>query len=274
MVGWKRTKGIERIMSDDLILLERDGAIAFITINNPAKRNALTLAAWGALSEVIETLEADDDVRCVIIRGAGEKAFAAGADISEFSNKRANAEQALKYGDAVSRALHQLQNLKHPTIAMIRGACTGGGLEIAACCDMRIASENARFGVPINRIGHAFAAGELRPVIELVGKAVVLELLLEGQILDAELALQKGLVSRVVPALELEANVATTAANIANGAPLAARMTKRFINRISADLSPFSDKEITESYEPCDSDDYTEGYTAFLEKRAPEFKGK
>ena len=89
-------------MSDDLILLERDGAIAFITINNPAKRNALTLAAWGALSEVIETLEADDDVRCVIIRGAGEKAFAAGADISEFSNKRANAEQALKYGDAVS----------------------------------------------------------------------------------------------------------------------------------------------------------------------------
>lgn len=261
-------------MSEDLILLERDAAIAFITINNPAKRNALPLAAWGALTDVIETLEADDDVRCVIIRGAGEKAFASGADISEFPKTRANAKQALEYGESVSNALHQLQNLKHPTIAMIRGACTGGGLEIAACCDMRIASENARFGVPINRIGHAFAAGELRPVIELVGKGVALELLLEGQILDAESALKKGLVTRVVPALELEANVAKTASNIANGAPLAARVTKRYINRISADLSPFTEKEIADSYEPCDSDDYTEGYTAFLEKRDPNFTGK
>lgn len=261
-------------MSDDPILLERDGAIASIVINNPAKRNALTLAAWGALGSILEVLEADDDIRCVIVRGAGDKAFAAGADISEFPANRSNAEQAFVYGEATARALDLLQNLKHPTIAMIRGACTGGGLEIAACCDMRIASEDSKFGVPINRIGHAFAPPELKPVLDLVGKAVVLELLLEGQILDAETSLQKGLLSKVVAASDLEQTVADTVANIANGAPLGARMTKRFVNRLCADASPFTAEELLESYEPCDSDDYTEGYTAFLEKRSPEFKGK
>lgn len=260
-------------MSDDLILLERDGAIATIVINNPSKRNALSLGAWDALCAVLETLDADDDVRCVVLRGAGEKAFAAGADIKEFPTKRANAEQAFAYGESTARALELLQNLRHPTVAMIRGACTGGGLEIAACCDMRIASDDSKFGVPINRIGHAFAPPELRPVLELVGKAVVLELLLEGQIINAETAYQKGLLSRVVPVEELEQNVAKTVSNIANGAPLGARMTKRFVNRLCADPSPFTNEELIESYEPCDADDYTEGYTAFMEKRSPEFKG-
>lgn len=262
-------------MSDDgPILLERDGVIASIVINNPAKRNALTLAAWDALSSVLEELESDDDIRCVIVRGAGEKAFAAGADISEFPENRSNAEEAYDYGEHVGRALDLLQNLKHPTVAMIRGACTGGGLEIACCCDLRIAADDARLGVPINRIGHAFAAGELRPVMELVGKAVVLELLLEGQILNAESGLQKGLLTKVVPGSELEQATADTVANIAQGAPLGARMTKKFVNRLCADSSSFTEEEKRESYEPCDSEDYTEGYTAFLEKRTPEFKGK
>lgn len=260
-------------MNNDLILLERDGAIATVVINNPAKRNALSLGAWDALCKVLETLNADDDVRCVVLCGAGDKAFAAGADIKEFPAKRANAEQAFAYGESTARALELLQNLKHPTIAMIRGACTGGGLEIAACCDMRIASDDSKFGVPINRIGHAFAPPELRPVLDLVGKAVVLELLLEGQIIDAETAYQKGLLSRVVPADALEQNVANTVSNIANGAPLGARMTKRFVNRLCADPSPFTEDELIESYAPCDADDYTEGYTAFMEKRTPKFKG-
>jgi enoyl-CoA hydratase len=274
MVGRQCTTGVERIMSDDLILLERDGAIATVIINNPAKRNALSLGAWDALCDVLEKLNADDDVRCVIVRGAGDKAFAAGADIKEFPTKRANAAQAYDYGESTARALDLLQNLKHPTVAMIRGACTGGGLEIAACCDMRIASDDSKFGVPINRIGHAFAPPELRPVLDLVGKAVVLELLLEGQIIDAATAYEKGLLSRVVAADELEANVAKTASNIAKGAPLGARMTKRFVNRLCNDPSPFTEDELRESYAPCDAEDYTEGYTAFMEKRSPEFKGK
>jgi len=261
-------------MSDDLVLVERDGGIVTVILNNPSKRNALALGAWDALANVIDGLDADETVRCIVIRGAGEKAFAAGADISEFPEMRANAEQAYVYGESTERALLALQNCRHPIVAMIYGACTGGGLEIAACCDMRICGEGARFGVPINRIGHAFAPPEMKPVIAVAGKAVVLELLLEGRILDSAEAYAKGLVNRVVPDEALADEIAATAGRIAAGAPLGARMTKRFVNRFSNDASPLTEAELRESYEPCDSDDYREGFTAFLEKRPPVFTGK
>ena len=261
-------------MSDKPILVERRGGIATVILNNPAKRNALSLAAWIALTEAFEALDADETLRCVIVTGAGDKAFAAGADISEFPTQRANAEQAYTYGLATDKALEVMQDCRHPTVAMIRGACTGGGLEIAACCDLRIASNNARFGVPIKRIGHAFAPSEMKPVIDLVGRAVVLELLLEGQIIDAEAAMSKGLLTRIVDDADLETEVAATAERIAEGAPLGARMTKRFVNRFCRDAAPISEAELRESYAPCDSDDYREGYTAFLEKRPPKFTGR
>lgn len=261
-------------MSRDPILVERDGDIATVILNNPDKRNALDLAAWEALTIAIEALDADETLRCIVLTGAGDKAFAAGADIAEFPKRRANADQAYKYGLITDRTLEVLQNCRHPVVARIRGACTGGGLEIAACCDLRIASENARFGVPIKRIGHAFAPSEMKPVLDLVGRAVVLELLLEGQVISAADALAKGLLTRVVPDDQLDEEVAATALRIAEGAPLGARMTKRFVNRMCNDASPVSDEELRESCEPCDSDDYREGFTAFLEKRAPVFKGK
>jgi len=261
-------------MNDDLILVERSGDIATVTLNNPAKRNALSLAAWHVLGDVVTTLDADLSLRCIVYRGAGDAAFAAGADISEFPEKRSNAEQALEYGEATDKALNLLLACRHPSIAMIRGACTGGGLEIAACCDMRIASETSRFGVPIKRIGHAFASAEMKPLLDLVGKALVLEMLLEGQILGAEAALQRGLVNRVVADADLESEVLATAERIASGAPLAARMTKKVLNRLLNDPSPFTDAEIRESYTPCDSEDYREGYETFLAKRTPVFKGR
>jgi len=261
-------------MSDDPILVERKDDIALVTLNNPAKRNALSLAAWHWLSEAIAALDADDSLRCIVFRGAGDKAFAAGADISEFPEKRDNAEQAYLYGEATDKALNLLLACRHPSIAMIRGACTGGGLEIAACCDMRIASETARFGVPIKRIGHAFAAVEMKPLLDLVGKALVLEFLLEGQVIDATEALRHRLVNRVVDDAALEAEVMATAARIASGAPLAARMTKKVLNRLLDDPSPISEAETRESYSPCDSEDYREGVRAFLEKRTPVFTGQ
>jgi len=219
---------------------------------------------------VMAELNENDDLRCVIVRGHGTQAFAAGADIAEFPNVRANAKQAEHYGKVVKQTLDQIVHHKHPTIAMIYGACTGGGLEIACCCDLRISAKSGRFGAPINRIGHAFAYPEMAPVLDVVGRALVLELLLEGRILNADEAFSRGLVNKVFDGADLETETLKTASRIASGAPLAARANKRFINRLKSG-KPLTDIEIADGYALCDSQDYQEGVDAFINKRAPLF---
>ena len=135
------------------VLLARDGAIATVTLNKPERLNALDRGMWETLRDTMRTLSADDDLRCVVLRGAGGKAFAAGADIAEFATERANAQQASGYGGLVHEAMQSVGHCKHPTVALIEGACIGGGLEIAAMCDLRICGKSSRFGVPINRLG-------------------------------------------------------------------------------------------------------------------------
>jgi enoyl-CoA hydratase/carnithine racemase len=218
--------------------------IATVTLNNPAKRNALTKAAWVRLAEIMGDLSAEEALCCVIIRGAGNEAFAAGADISEFPSERANAVQAKSYGEAVSDAIHAILECRHPTVAMIQGACTGGGLEIACACDLRISAESGRFGVPINRIGHALAYPEMKVVQSVVGRALVLEILLEGRILGAEEAQRRGLVNRVVPDDRIESEVYAAAERIAGGAPLVARANKKFARRRARqqEVRPSSDR--------------------------------
>lgn len=257
----------------DPILVSRDGVLAVVTLNNPAKRNALTKAAWAALGRVITELSADADLRCVVIRGAGHKAFAAGADIAEFPAVRANADQARTYGAVVSEAIRALLDCPHPIVAMIRGACTGGGLEIACACDIRISGASGRFGVPISRLGHGLAYPELKVVEDVAGSAAVLELLLEGRIMDAAEAATRGLINRVVPDDEAEEEALATARRIAEGAPLAARANKKFVRRLM-DPAPLTQAEEDENFLLCDSKDYAEGLRAFLAKEKPGFKGR
>lgn len=255
------------------VLVAGDGAIATVTLNNPDRLNALTKGMWSALGDVMRELTSEDGLRCVVIRGAGEKAFAAGADISEFASERADSRQAREYGELIHQTMQAVARCKHPTVALIQGACVGGGLEIAAMCDMRICGESSRFGIPINRLGLTMAYGELQGLLAVVGRAVTLEILLEGRVFDAREALQKRLVNRVVPDGDVEREAYALAQRIADGAPLVARWHKQFIERLSvkADLS---ESEWQEGFDCFDTEDYRIGVEAFLKKAKPLFKGR
>ena len=228
---------------------------------------------WSQLGVAISALSADDDVRCIIVRGAGEKAFSPGNDIGEFATERANKAQAIEYGAAMHETARTMASCRHPLVAQIHGICVGGGLEIAALCDLRICGASSRFGAPIKNLGLVMAYAEMAPLIALVGRAVTLELLLEGRILDATEALAKGLVTRVVPDGEVAAEARATAQRIAEGAPLVARWHKKFARRL-ADSRPLTAAEQDECFDCFDTEDFRAGYAAFLAKTKPEFRGR
>jgi enoyl-CoA hydratase/carnithine racemase len=257
----------------DAIVTSRDGAIATVTFNRPDRLNALTRAMWEELGATMRRLSANDAMRCVVLRGAGGKAFAAGADIAEFATERANSRQARQYGEVIDATMKAVAQCRHPTVALIEGACIGGGLEIAAMCDMRICGSSSRFGVPINKLGLTMAYGELAGLLALVGRAVTLEILLEGRVFDAAEAYRKRLVNRVVADDQVETEAYTLARRIADGAPLVARWHKQFIERLTvrADIPP---EEWDVGYACFDTDDYRAGVKAFLEKSRPGFKGR
>jgi enoyl-CoA hydratase len=252
------------------VLLERDDAIATVVLNRPEKLNALTRAMWRALGETIDRLSADDAIRCVIVRGAGEKAFSPGNDIGEFATQRANKTQAIEYGRVMHDTLHALARCRHPVVAQIHGICVGGGLEIAALCDLRICGESSRFGAPIKNLGLVMAYAEMAPLVRLAGPDVALEILLEGRIFDAHEANQKRLVTRVVPDADVAAEARATAQRIIEGAPLVARWHKKFARRL-ADPRPLTDAERDECFDCFDTEDFRIGYAAFLAKRKPSF---
>ena len=254
------------------ILLAQDGAVATVTLSNPGKLNALSFAMWEQLAATFVLLSKDQSVRCVIVRGAGAN-FAAGADIEEFPQLRNTIEQAIHYHESViAAALQAIAECLHPTIAAIEGACVGGGLEIACACDLRIASPAARFGIPINRLGFPLAPGELQGLLQLVGKARTLEILLEGRVFDAAEARDKGLLQRIADDAHSAAQEAAT--RICTGAPHAARLNKAMVRRMTPTVAPLDHDELQAAFSFITTHDYREGVQSFLDKRAPIFTGK
>ncbi len=250
-----------------------NGEIATLTLNNPDKLNAIDLAMWQQLAASMQRLAKDDAIRCVVIRGAGDAAFAAGGDLEEFVTARATLDQALHYHGEVARALNAIADCPHPMVALIKGACIGGGLEIAGVCDLRIAGESTRFGAPINKLGFSMYPGEMEGLLRLAGPAVIKEILLEGRILNAREAYEKGLLTRVVGDEQVEDEAYATARRICSGAPLVAGWHKQWIRRL-LDGRPLSEQERADSFAFLDTEDYKEGLSAFLEKRKPVFKAR
>jgi enoyl-CoA hydratase/carnithine racemase len=256
-----------------VIKVTRDGAIATVVLDRPEKLNALTRAMWHELGETIVRLSADDSLRCIVVRGAGEKAFSPGNDIAEFATERANKAQAIAYGHAMHTTAKALADCRHPLVAQVHGVCVGGGLEIAALCDLRICGESSRFGAPIKNLGLTMAYPEMAPLVRLVGAAVALEILLEGRIFDAAEAKEKGLVTRIVPDSEVANEARAAAERIAEGAPLVARWHKKFARRL-ADPRPLTAAEADECFDCFDTEDFRIGYAAFLGKKKPVFVGR
>jgi len=256
----------------DIVLLSRDGNITEVTLNRPDRLNALDKAMWQRLAAIMKPLADDDATRCVIVRGAGT-AFGAGADVAEFASERDTPAKAAAYAEIMGAALSALRDCPVPTVAQIHGTCAGAGLEMAIRCDLRIAGDTSKFGAPVQRLGITMPYPEIAALVELVGPATALEILLEGRLFGAREAYEKGLVSRVVPDAALDEEVKATARRIADGAPLVHCWHKKFVRRL-LDPMPLSAAEIAESYAACGTEDYRAGIKAFLAKEKPCFKGR
>ena len=259
-------------MSERLID-RKEGALGWIVFNNPERRNAISLDMWQAIPPALAKFEADPEVRVVVLAGAGDKAFVSGADISQFEKERSS-EAAVKRYDAIGEAAQtRLAGCEKPMIAMIRGYCIGGGLNIALLCDLRIAADDARFAIPAARLGLGYRASSMKKLVDVVGAAYAREIMITARQFSAAEAKTMGLVHHVVPVQELETFTRKVCDQIAANAPLTMRAAKRIIGEVSKRNydAAACDAWVKECFA---SEDYAEGRRAFMEKRKPHFRGR
>jgi enoyl-CoA hydratase/carnithine racemase len=262
-------------MDDFGIDIEREPTgIGWIVLRNPSRLNAVRLEMWQALPAAVRDLDTDPAVRVLVLRGAGESAFASGADISEFATHRRDAASAAAYEEVTATAFAALTAVEKPLVAMIQGVCIGGGLAIASCADVRLASDDARLALPAARLGLGYHQSGVERLVALLGPSAAAELFFTARHYTAAEALQVGLVNRVVPRAELHAFTADYAGHIAANAPLTLRAAKRAIVESQRPPELRDRRAVAQLIAACfESADYAEGVRAFLEKRRPRFTG-
>jgi enoyl-CoA hydratase len=262
-------------MATDKILSEVEGPVGRIIFNNPEKHNAVSLDMWAAVEGCLAEFEKNDDIRVVVITGAGGKAFVSGADISKFENERASEEAIKNYNKNVGRAYDSIYNFPKPTIAMIRGYCIGGGMGLATCCDLRICTEASTFAVPAAKLGLGYGFDKVCLLMDLVGPAFVKDIFFTARQFKSDEAFNMGFVNKIVDDGELEDYVQKYAERIAGNAPLTIGHIKKVTIEGVKDPADRDMKSVQEAFDKCfNSEDYKEGRTAFMEKRKPQFKGK
>lgn len=261
--------------STERMVARKERAVGWMQFNNPARHNAVSVDMWRAVPEILAEFERDDDIRAVVLRGAGGKAFVSGADISEFEEKRSSREAVLEYNRIAGGANAAIISFSKPTIAMIQGYCYGGGVGVALCCDLRIATDHSSFAVPAARLGLGYGYDGLKRLVDVVGPSFAKEIFYTARRFDAAEALAMGLVNRVIPAADIEAYVRDYAAMIGANAPLTIRAAKICVNEATRDPA---DRDLAAAQAAVDacfaSADYIEGRSAFIEKRKPVFRGR
>jgi enoyl-CoA hydratase/carnithine racemase len=259
--------------ADGKILATIKDGVGTITFNQPEKRNAMSIPMWDGMAAALDAFEADPAVRCVVLEGAGGKAFVSGADISQFEKSRSDAEAQKEYGRLTGHGREKLTNFPKPVIAKIQGFCLGGGMGIAMSCDMRIVGEGSELGIPAARLGIAYGFDMVSALVSLVGPSNAHMILMSGDRFSAPEALRMGLINKLVPAEELDAAVGKLTAQLAINAPLSLLANKRTVRAVQERAPDMA--AIDAASAACfDSADYAEGRRAFMEKRKPRFKGK
>jgi enoyl-CoA hydratase len=262
-------------LQTDKMIARKEDAIGWITFNNPARHNAVSMSMWQALHDIVRDYEADDAIRVIVVKGAGDRAFVSGADISEFEEKRSSPETTKAYNETSHRASTALKNVGKPTIAMIRGYCIGGGVSTAMSCDIRIAAEGSTFAVPAAKLGLGYEYDGVRKLMDVVGPSFAKEIFFTARQFTAEEALTMGLINRLVPADGLEAYVRGYAATIAANAPLTVSSIKTIVAEALKDESERDKALCQQVVDRCfNSEDYAEGRKAFMDKRKPRFMGR